>query len=234
VRNFGTRLNVDVVLFMLYFISKFWVVFKGILRGFFSKSEYYIKKGYLHRKEYVFYDTRGEKGEVYQKEVYQFVQRLVEKKQLQKIVDIGCGSADKLIQYLSNYETIGIEVSPTFEYLLEKYPKKKWIKAKEKGIYEVEADLIICADVIEHLIKPEYLIEQILSIQNWQYLVISTPERNIIRGCNDWGPPKNIHHIREWDGREFRAFMQEYFHIETHQISNFQQGTQLLLCTPKK
>lgn len=217
---------------MWYFIQKFFKIFSAIIRGLFSESEYYIKKGYKHRKEYRFYDST-QTIEVYQKEVYEFTKKLMQENDYSLVVDLGCGKGEKLIKYLGAFHTIGIEVSPTYKYLQETYPDKEWVLAKEREYYDCSSDIILCADVIEHVINPDVLIEQIKNIKNWKHLVISTPERNIIRGCNDWGPPKNPHHIREWDGWEFRKYIGQHFEIEQHWVTNYTQGTQMLVCSKK-
>jgi len=41
---------------------------------------------------------------------------------------------------------------------------------------------------------------------NWKYFLISTVERDICRGVSDMGPPKNGHHVREWNKLEFMDF----------------------------
>jgi hypothetical protein len=43
-------------------------------------------------------------------------------------------------------------------------------------------------------------------------LVISTPERDQLCLGTHNGPPKNIHHVREWNFAQFHAYVQQWFH----------------------
>jgi hypothetical protein len=54
------------------------------------------------------------------------------------------------------------------------------------------ADLVMAADVIEHFPDPGDLIAMIQAIPS-RYVVLSTPERDLIRGKSDFGPPEMWH-----------------------------------------
>lgn len=64
--------------------------------------------------------------------------------------------------------------------------------------------VVIVADVIEHLIEPQKFIN---NLSMWArvspYILISTPDRNRVRGLGDYGPPQNTAHVREWSLQEF-------------------------------
>ncbi len=69
------------------------------------------------------------------------------------------------------------------------------------------------------------------SIADLQYLVISTPDRDILRGENDFGPPRNMTHMREWNGKEFKNFISSSgFTIVSHMLAHYEQGTQMIIC----
>jgi 2-polyprenyl-3-methyl-5-hydroxy-6-metoxy-1,4-benzoquinol methylase len=61
-------------------------------------------------------------------------------------------------------------------------------------------DLIILADVIEHLVKPNKILAVIKRFAFRDTLIlVSTPERDVVRGKKDMGPPQNPLHAREWN-----------------------------------
>lgn len=63
-------------------------------------------------------------------------------------------------------------------------------------------------------------------------IVISTPERDLIypeRSAGWFGPPSNPAHVREWRMDEFSRFIRRFMAIESHTISNREQGTQMII-----
>jgi hypothetical protein len=166
---------------------------------------------------------------------------------LNKIVDIGCGSGYKLIKYLGTFETIGVETEPCYSFLKSNYPNNKWIQSGESEknfIYYNELlnpDMVICSDVIEHIINPDILIDYLLSLKS-RYYIISTPCRNIL--CNHpsfndaykkhWnGPPKNRCHVQEWTMDEFKKYISKKFNILSSHYGKQQIECQYHLLTPK-
>jgi len=55
-------------------------------------------------------------------------------------------------------------------------------------------ELIICADVIEHLPNPYTFIEELLESKEATYFVISTHDRNRDTSPGKFGPPNNESH----------------------------------------
>jgi SAM-dependent methyltransferase len=162
-----------------------------------------------------------------QKEVYQFCAKFMAENKLNTVVDVGCGSGYKLIKYLGEFDTKGIETEPCFSLLNLKYPDRKWLISgeKEKSFNEYNLlqnnDVVLCCDVIEHIIDPDVLLEYLISL-NAKYYIISTPCREIL--CKGqkyspdyhqhWnGPPKNPCHVREWTMNEFTEYISNKFDI---------------------
>jgi len=203
----------------------------GKARGLFKSSRYGIKKGYRHRKNYRYFDDTSLKDE-YQNEVYQLARFYADKYAYKKIADIGCGSAYKLMKYFPDLDTTGIDVDPTYTFLKKNYPDRTWINADASSKLSVNAEIIICADVIEHVLDPDELLRSISNMQ-FEWLFLSTPERNMARGWYDYGPPDNEAHVREWNSRELVSYISRYFDIVSHQITNMEQSTQLLVCKKK-
>ncbi len=204
----------------------------GKIRGLFKGSLYGIKRGYRHRKTYRYFDDTCLKDE-YQNEVYELARFYADKYAYKKITDIGCGSGYKLMKYFPDLDTTGIDVDPTYTFLKKNYPDRNWINAGTINEQPVNTEIIICADVIEHVLNPDKLLGSISSMQ-FELLFLSTPERNMARGWYDYGPPDNEAHVREWNSRELVSYISGYFHIVSHQITNMEQSTQLLICKKKK
>lgn len=200
----------------------------GKFGGLFKESRYNIKRSYKHRTTYNYDDDRTFTDE-YQKEVYELAKYCLNENGYTKVIDIGCGSAFKLLKYFHDQDTIGMDVSPTYEFLTEKFPDRKWIHTLNSETLPSDCDIIVCADVIEHVLEPEKILELISKIK-FKYLFLSTPERDMLHGIQHFGPPSNPAHVREWNYREFYDFVSKYFKISSHQITHVGQTTQLLIC----
>ncbi len=188
-------------------------------------DNYCIDKKYIIRETPKHYNDMNEKDK-YQKEVYEYSSTIMKKNNYKTVVDVGCGSAYKLIKYLGDYDTLGIETEPCYSMLIEKYPNRNWkLSGKPETNFSnkplsYKPDLVICSDVIEHIIDPDELINYLLSLNAKQY-IISTPCRE--RLCElkanvKWiGPPVNKAHVREWSMKELLLYLQQYFSIvESH------------------
>jgi len=202
----------------------------GKIRSLYTPEQYGIKKGYRHRHESIYFDDR-ELTDEYQNEVYQMARSYADQFSYKTILDLGCGSAFKLLKFFSGFSTAGIEVNPTYDFLKEKYPGRTWINADEPATFPSEADIIICADVVEHVRDPDELLATIRKIR-FKFLFLSTPERDLVRGRVDYGPPDNKAHVREWNQAEFHDYISRHFSIVAHTVINPEQGTQLIICSP--
>lgn len=202
---------------------------KGCIRSVYTPSQFFIKAGYQHRTHVEAHDDRGYKEE-FQKEVYQKAAVLMEEFQLNTVIDIGCGSGYKLHKYLGHFQTLGVDTAPVIAQAIQDYPMHKWADVSTFNPDLHEADLIICADVIEHVDNPDNLLKIISSIKNWKYLIISTPERNQKRGVYHFGPPPNTSHFREWNRKEFRKLLSKFFVVTSHEMVNREQATQMVIC----
>ena len=181
-------------------------------------KNYGIKKGYNSRTSYHHFDDTPMKDE-YQDKVYETAHTLCEKNNLDNILDIGCGSGYKLVKYFKKYNFTGTELEPTLSWLKKKYPDNQWLEGDFTKTLGKPYDMIICADVIEHLLDPDQLLGFLKKI-NFKYAVISTPERDAIqkyqRGYTWMGPPNNPTHVREWSFEEFKHYLSQHFNITQH------------------
>lgn len=164
---------------------------------------------------------------------------------LETVVDVGCGSGYKLITYLGQFHTTGVDLPQTVDFLIRKYPDRRWLEAapNDRVPDSLHGDLVICADVIEHLVDPDQMMDSLNQI-DFRYLVLSTPDRGLLYqrfGSNRlgflrrgfWGPPSNPSHQREWKFAEFRRYVDGYFEVIDHRISNRKQATQMMICKKK-
>lgn len=192
------------------------------------EEKFCIKKGYHHAATVADFDDTSNTDE-WQKEVYLFAKDVLTEKNYHSVIDVGCGSAYKLIHYIGSYKTIGIEVDETYKWLKQQYPANEWLQFDKVDPATLQADLIICSDVIEHVKNPDDLMKFISAIQSKQ-IILSTPEREAVAGKNDYGPPENPSHYREWNAAEFKNYVSEYFDIEEQRIFNGKSVTQVITC----
>lgn len=194
-------------------------------------GEYFIHEGYVAREEPKQFDDTPFTNE-WQLEVYKYAREIFDLEELSGVCDVGCGSAYKLMKYFRDARIVGLDVSVTCEWLKRKYPGQAWMELDFKAPPEVKSDLVIAADVIEHLVDPDKLLSLIETLSP-RYLVISTPDRNLLRFGARNGPPRNLAHVREWSMSEFHAYIQSRFTVLEHFISNAAQGTQCVLASPR-
>jgi hypothetical protein len=196
-------------------------------------KRYCIKRFYRARTQYYHHDDLSNEDQ-WQLEVYLHASGLMKKHKLKSIVDIGCGSAYKLITYLGDYETVGLELPVNVEWLRKNYPQRRWEKSNFSVSSNLKTDVVICADVIEHLLNPEELILYIKSI-SYKYLILSTPDRGLFRRprLRDlYGPPRHKPHVREWNFKEFHNYISTHFIVVDHKVINLKDRTQMIICTP--
>jgi len=198
-------------------------------------KKYCIKESYNHRENYLYFNDMPLTDE-YQNEVYEKAVQVFKDNNLKNVLDIGCGSGFKLIKYFNDYDFIGIDVSETVDALKLKYPNKKWEISDFNKIYNQKFDLVICSDVIEHLLNPNELITFISNL-NFEFLILSTPERNRVeQRLGQYlidGPPVNQHHVREWALEEFSEYIKPHFNILEHFNLNDYNGEQQLIVAKK-
>lgn len=199
------------------------------LRSIYIEKEYCIQKGYRHRSKVQHFDDM-DNTDKWQKEVYILAKNIAIDNKYRTVLDVGCGSAHKMIKYLKGFEFTGAEVEPTLSKLKERYDEYQFVHVDE--INKSSYDLIICADVIEHVENPNLFLKH-LSTLDFKKLILSTPSRNLF-GKTSIGPPINVCHYREWTISEFPEFVGKYFNLRNHLITNIEQRTQVIICEKKK
>lgn len=177
-----------------------------------------IKAGYSHRPAPDYYSDnpeRHEAGVVWQPEVYETAARLAEAGGCKTVIDIGCGNASKLVALHPRFEIVGVDFGSNLDYCRSRYPEGNWVEANLETVEKLPIEesvlrggIVVCSDVIEHLVDPMPLLRTIREmLEVCAYAVISTPDRNLIRGKQHTGPPDNPHHVREWALPELRELV---------------------------
>jgi hypothetical protein len=192
---------------------------------------YGIKEGYHPADDIEIFDDRSNTDQ-WQLDVYKSAFRLFNNIDGKSVIDVGCGSAYKLLVMFGNFDTIGIELSEFCHWLLTNHHSKKWMAYETTNPNQLCTDMVICSDVIEHIKNPDELMDFIKKI-DFKFLVLSTPERNSMRGKIDFGPPENTSHYREWNDQEFREYASKWFAVEEQIISGDKSVSQILFCTKK-
>jgi hypothetical protein len=188
-------------------------------------KNYFIKDGYVTRPDAAAFDDTPFKDE-FQRPVYEYARSVAEQNGFEKITDVGCGSGFKLVKYFADFDTVGIELASTLPFLRGKYTDRKWMGLGSTP----ETDLAICADVIEHLRSPNPLLRYIQRL-NPKRIIFSTPERDLLKLGTEDGPPRNIHHVREWNREEFAAYIGAHFTVLNHFVC--ETWTQVIECQPR-
>ncbi|MEA2013058.1 MAG: methyltransferase domain-containing protein [Verrucomicrobiota bacterium] len=160
-------------------------------------------------------EMRQDMASKYQYYVYEKAYKVAKKYNAKKILDIGCGFPYKIKHFFGkdeSFEITLIDQPENEKIILDFFPNASFISLNldlPLTPLTEKYDIIICADVIEHLCKPEYLLEFILSILadgDNSFAFISTPERTRLygEGILSSGHPE---HVREWALTEFIGFV---------------------------
>ena len=161
----------------------------------------------------------------YQVACYQYAAALMKQNGWERCLELGSGSGFKLDKYIRPVaqRVVGIDLPHAVEYCKKMYPGIEWLSDdfdSPQAALPEPFDLIISFDVIEHLINPELLLKKIKQYASpFTKILISTPERDLLNGKDNFGPPHNKLHVREWNQEELKQFLlSEGFSIEMLKI----------------
>ena len=195
------------------------------------RENYFIQDGYQHRSQPEYFDDT-ENADAWQDDVYRFGKEIADRNGLRSVIDIGCGSGHKLLKYFRDRMTLGLDVEETCAILRRRHPGREWRVSDFRALHVPQPDLVIASDVIEHLGNPDEMLAFIQRI-NPKYVIISTPDRNLLRYGTHQGPPFNPSHLREWTMAELHLYLSEYLDVLEHFISCPSQCTQCVLAQPR-
>ena len=177
-----------------------------------EKVDRRIPAGYCDRmKPEPFIDVPT--GIIHQPQVYDFARYIAERRGVTRIIDIGCGSGEKLRPLDSEIPVTGIDTAVMRDQFQKFVPWAEFIQCDLEtalpDIWELaHGAVIICSDVVEHLLTPEVLLRSLGELSRVAaYVLLSTPDRARARGLLNLGPPTNKAHVREWTADEFGRFL---------------------------
>jgi SAM-dependent methyltransferase len=178
---------------------------------------YCIKEGYRcncdRGRNINRYSCDEESSSKYQVRVYAYAKGLIKGYNLRNVLDVGCGYGLKLkeIIYPLCDEIVGVDAKHSIEFCKRSHSFGQWFEDDIENTrlkLDRKFDLVICSDVVEHLVDPDKLIKYIKEYcHEGTHVVLSTPERDKIRGRRSSGPPENAAHVREWNMLEFREYL---------------------------
>lgn len=160
----------------------------------------------------------------YQYHVYQHARLLIDRYRLTSVLDIGCGPALKLTEIVAPVcrDITGLDDERIIRFCRETAQAGEYVSfdiERQPLPLERRFDLILSADVIEHLVDPDKLLTAIKqAAHRGSYIVLSTPERGALRGPSCAGSPKAVH-VREWAFDEFARYLRSRgFKIVEHRV----------------
>ena len=200
-----------------------------------TEHNYFIKPGYrtneVHTSDAAanggYWNRRRiASSRSYQFPVYRYASELIHRFNIGRCIDVGCGPATKLAWLHSkqpHVDYVGIDQPSAIDYCKRTHSFGTWhvedFDDPASGASIQSADLVICADVIEHLSNPDSLLRYLRLVADPDgYILLSTPERDLYRGQDNLQAP-NKFHVREWNADEFRLYVQSRgFKIQAHEL----------------
>ncbi len=146
------------------------------------------------------------------------------KEEIRSITEVGCGEGHLCVEIQSwGFSDIrACDVSRQIIQQARSTYGKKGIEFYTRSIYELEsrdsADLMINAEVLEHLEHPRQALKKLKELKP-RYCLFSVPNEpwwrmaNALRGryLSDLGNTPG--HIQHWSAKDFRSLISEYFTI---------------------
>jgi SAM-dependent methyltransferase len=199
-----------------------------------KEQQYFIKDGYrpnlraetfeLQPMKSYWNHKRLRTSSIFQWQVYQACQKHLIAEGCHSLLEIGPGPATKTAMLLARHvEKLVLVDQPSLaEIIKQRLPQSTFLCAnlETPDIELTESfDVVLCADVIEHLSDPDPCLDLIKSaIGPSGTAFISTPERDILRGFDCMTSP-HPSHIREWNQSELAAYLQSRgFEILAHEL----------------
>jgi SAM-dependent methyltransferase len=189
-----------------------------------SRETFCIRAGYTLNPHPAYSDDTYV-DRIYQPDVYTLALKQMQETGAATLIDVGCGQGHKLMNL--SCKVIGIDYQKNLEVCRARMPHQTWLEADLEREFPkltpavLKDSVVVCADVIEHLVDPTVLIRALTAYSKYaRALVVSTPDREVVYGHNHSGPPYNSGHVREWTTDEFVALLSRWFTVKDVQLTN--------------
>lgn len=145
--------------------------------------------------------------------VYRLARDLIRRRGCKNVLDVGSGPGAKLRELIDPVcaDVVMVDQSPIRAVAERTVPGARFVAA---DLAEIDLDLgrrfdvVICSDVLEHLLDPDPCLEFVRRhLAPDAVAVLSTPDRDHLRGPGCMQSP-HAEHVREWSGAEFRAYLE--------------------------
>jgi SAM-dependent methyltransferase len=169
-------------------------------------------------------NRRVQNAAIFQVPVYKLAIELIRQHGFKSVVDVGCGPATKLEDVHKACPEVaitGIDQPSAIAYCRLTHKFGDWLvddfESPEADLAGIRGDLVICADVIEHLINPDYLLDYLKGkVSRNGLILLSTPDRDRMLGQGA-RQPSIPDHVHEWNAQELNAYLKDRgFEIVTH------------------
>ena len=189
-----------------YFLPKDYKLFNKEFNHSFDKDKFYNEDKSFWNSE------RIRLSGSFQLPIYNYISKKVEKHST--VLDIGCGVATKLMNVIQkkSSKVFGIDQPSAIDFAkkihcYENLHSCNFDDPSTWGLEIPSIDLIICSDVIEHVVYPDNLLNLIKNFSSDKTKIfISTPNRDYARGKKNRFSPKK-EHIREWNDLEMKTYL---------------------------
>ncbi|ELS55195.1 class I SAM-dependent methyltransferase [Streptomyces viridochromogenes] len=182
-------------------------------------ESYFIRSGYRSRDHVEYFLDETDDTVTWQPDVYPYTAAQAKELDRDVVIDIGCGRAGKLATLADEYPAwnyIGVDFGDNLIWCRDNHPFGEWIEVDLESAERLPIDpslvrrsIVVCSDVIEHLVNPMPALSLIRSLllEGSAAAVLSTPARECRSGYDAPGPPRNPSHVREWASDEFQALL---------------------------
>lgn len=179
-------------------------------------GRFFIKTNYVERLDPHYFPDAHVYDQQSQPDVYPRAVEFAERAGVSALLDLGCGQGRKLDAVRDvhpEWRIAGVDYGMNIAAARDARAWGTWMEGDlgapdQRWWRPLARDaVIVCADVIEHLVDPSPLLWAI-RLAPARLAVLSTPERDLTWGTEHAGPPPNECHVREWNRDEFRRLLQ--------------------------
>lgn len=188
-------------------------------------------------------------GVTWQPDVYAIAAQVARDAQCTTIIDLGCGQARKLAELHPEFRVIGVDFGENINWCRSNWKFGSWLESDFEHhellpipIKVLDDSIVVCSDVIEHLIDPRPLLATIADLlRHASCAILTTPDRERTHWSARHGPPSNPAHTREWSLVELVDLCEENGlevisagHTRSNDVSDCQATSLVMLRMPRQ